>query len=70
MSSGAPQASSHGLKVGLKEKMADVLRNALALIDADADGSLTRDEIRVYAAKVGWRVGGRRAAGGAGGAGG
>jgi Ca2+-binding EF-hand superfamily protein len=56
--------------VGLKEKMADVLRNALALIDADADGSLTRDEIRVYAAKVGWRVGGRRAAGGAGGAGG
>ncbi len=32
--------------------MGDVLRAALALIDADADGTLTRDEIGVYAAKV------------------
>jgi NTP pyrophosphatase (non-canonical NTP hydrolase) len=48
----ARQASNHGLKVGLKDKMADVLRAVLALIDANADGSLTRDEIRVYAAKV------------------
>jgi hypothetical protein len=48
----ARQASSHGPKVGLKDKMADVLHAALALIDADAGGSLTRDEIRVYAAKV------------------
>ncbi len=38
--------------MGLKDKVVDVLRAALALIDADADGSLTRDEIRVYAAKV------------------
>ncbi len=46
------QALNHGPKVGLKDKLADVLRASLALIDADADGVLTRDEIRVYAAKV------------------
>jgi hypothetical protein len=53
----ARQACSHGLKVGLKDKVADVVRAALALIDADADGFLTRDEIRVYAAKVQGRCG-------------
>ena len=46
------QAFAHGLKVGLKERLADVLRAYLALIDADADDSVTRDEIRVFAAKV------------------
>jgi hypothetical protein len=46
------QAFTHGPKVGLKEKLADVLRAYLALIDADTDGSITRAEIRIFAVKV------------------
>mmetsp|Transcript_34654 Transcript_34654/g.72669 ORF Transcript_34654/g.72669 Transcript_34654/m.72669 type:complete len:769 (-) Transcript_34654:316-2622(-) len=45
-------AFNHGPKVGLKDKLGDLVRAALALIDADADGTLTRDEIRAYAAKA------------------
>jgi hypothetical protein len=48
----ARQAFNHGPKVGLKDKVAGILQAAVALIDADADGFLTRDEIRAYAAKV------------------
>ncbi len=49
------QAFSHGPKVGLKDKMGDVLRAALALIDSDNDGALTRDDIRVFVAKARFR---------------
>ena len=48
----AGQAIGHGPQVGLKDKMAAVLRSAFALIDADADGFLSRDELRVYSTKV------------------
>jgi hypothetical protein len=48
----ARQAFNHGPKVGLKDKVAGIILAAVALIDADADGFLTRDEIRAYATKV------------------
>ncbi len=49
----------HGHKLGVKSKVADIVRSVLALIDADTDGYLTRDEIRVYAVKVRGSVVGR-----------
>jgi hypothetical protein len=37
---------------GVKDKAGAVMRCALGLIDANHDGAITRDELKIYAAKA------------------
>ncbi len=46
------QAYDHGIKAGLKDKVANVLRAGMALMDTDSDNYVTSAELRTYAAKV------------------
>ncbi len=46
------QAYDHGVKTGIKDKVASILRAGMALMDTDSDNYVSAAELRTYAAKV------------------
>ncbi len=46
------QAYDHSIKTGIKDKLANILRAGMALMDTDSDNYVSSAELRTYATKV------------------